>query len=327
MSNMSLRVLNTTDVSDFPEVFDELKNVARVDDVPCGTERLVSLIGGYDAYFGGLQPAIGAEVIQNGPRLRAVVTATTGLDHIDTVALASAGIELLSLKDESEFLDGITATAEMTWALLLSLIRKVPWSFASVQSGGWKREEFQGRQLSGLTLGILGYGRLGRMVAEYGKSFRMRVLACDRSNVSVAPGVNMVDFQTLVRSADVLSLHVHLSEENRGLIGDAELRAMKPGAILLNSSRGGIVDEAALLRAVESGHLGGAGLDVLHGEWASDPRDHPLVRYSRSHRNVVITPHTGGMALDARRMTTQFMARKLAEFLKSQPARPLEKYS
>jgi phosphoglycerate dehydrogenase-like enzyme len=133
------------------------------------------------------------------------------------------------------------------------------------------------------------------MVADYGQAFRMRVLACDRKEIAPAPGVEMVDFPTLLRESDVLSIHIHLTPENRGFLGREALSRMKPGAILLNTSRGAVLDEAALLDHLESGHLGGAGLDVIDGEWSKNLTAHRLIRYANLHENLVISPHTGGI--------------------------------
>jgi D-3-phosphoglycerate dehydrogenase len=317
---MPFKILNTADISSFPDVLRPLEEIGQVDSLQMDKAGLLKIIGNYDAYFGALTPAIDSDVINHGQRLKAVTTLTTGLDHIDTSALKAAGIELLSLKEEIEFLDSITATAEMTWALLLSVVRMLPWSFSNVQQGNWKRENFRGRQISGSTLGILGYGRLGKMVAEYGKAFRMRVLVCDSKTIEPPAGITVVDMPTLLRESDVLSIHIHLTEGNRGLLGQNELDSMKSGAILLNTSRAEIVDEDALLQNLRSGHLGGAGLDVLHQEWKRPVLEQPLVKYSLENRNVVISPHTGGLTLDSQRMTTEFMANKLASFLRQLPS-------
>ena len=150
-------------------------------------------------------------------------------------------------------------------------------AFDAAKAGHWARDEFRGHQLSGKTLGILGYGRLGRMAAEYGKAFRMRVLACDVRKVEPAEGVEIVDFERLLRESDVLSIHIHLTEENRGLINTGAFAMLKPGAVLINTSRGAIVDEQAFLEALLSGRLAGAGVDVIEGEWNENLADHPLI--------------------------------------------------
>lgn len=163
------------------------------------------------------------------------------------------------------------------------------------------------------TLGILGCGRLGSIVAEYGRAFRMHVVGHDRRSV-VLPEVEMVSYDDLLRKSDVLTIHIHLTEENRGLVDRESLRKMKPGAILINTSRGAIVDEEALLEALENGRLAAAGLDVVEGEWRDDLADHPLIRYARSHENLIVTPHVGGVTFESQAMAYTAAAQKIVDF-------------
>jgi D-3-phosphoglycerate dehydrogenase len=312
-------VLNLNAISHIPGCLSPLDGVAEVLSLPATPTNLEANLPSCDAYLAGLGVRLTRDLILRCPRLRVVATASTGVDHLDVACLAERGIPLISLKDETDFLDGITSTAEMAWALLLAVVRKLPWSFEAAKRGEWARDRYRGAQLSGLTLGVLGYGRLGRMTAEYGKAFRMRVLACDIRDVALSDGVARADFATLLRESDVLSVHIHLTPENTGLIGRDAFSRMKPGAILINTSRGAIVDEGALLDVLASGRLAGAGLDVIHGEWEPDLREHPLLRYARAHENLVISPHTGGVTVQAQRMALTFTARKLADFLNHLP--------
>jgi D-3-phosphoglycerate dehydrogenase len=313
---MKFQVLNMADISAFPGVLDDLNEVAEVTTLPADQQTLCDVIERYDGYLASLYVRADRQVLERASQLKAIATSTTGLDHIDMETAAARGIAVLSLKEEIPFLESITCTAEMAWALLLAVVRRLPWSFEAAKDGRWARDEFRGHQLSGKTLGILGYGRLGRIMAEYGSAFRMRVLACDRKPGDFAPGVERVDFPTLLKESDVLSIHIHLTPENRRLFDRQAFAQMKPGAILLNTSRGAIVDETALREALESGHLGGAGLDVIEGEWNEDLYNHQLVRYAREHQNLVISPHTGGITFESQRDTLQFTARKLANYLR-----------
>ena len=312
--NVKPRVLCMADVVPFPEVLDPLREVADVKVFPPKREILLREIADCDGYLASLHVRAGAEVIAAAKKLRAIATPSTGLDHIDLDAAAARGIAVLCLKDDREFLDRITCTAELAWALLLACVRKLPAAFQAAREGRWARDEFRGHQLSGMTFGVLGYGRLGTIVAQYAKAFRMRVLACDIKDLG-AEGVEQVDRETLFRESDVVSIHVHLTPETKGLVGRRELALMKPGAILINTSRGAIVDEAALLEALESGKLGGAGVDVIHGEWSKKLKEHPLIRYARTHENLVITPHIGGVTFEAQATTIRYTAEKLRDFL------------
>jgi D-3-phosphoglycerate dehydrogenase len=145
----------------------------------------------------------------------------------------------------------------------------------------------------------------------------MRVIACDVRPVAAVDGVEMVDRERLARESDVLSIHIHLTPANTGLIDRHLLMKMKSGAVLINTSRGAIVNEADLLHVLESGHLGGAGLDVIEGEWNDNLIDHPLIRYSRMHENLVISPHVGGVTFESQAMVCGRTVEKLADYLRT----------
>lgn len=317
MTNTRPRLLSLADITSCPKLFEPFRSIAEVIEVPAVQEELYNHIAEADAYFASLYVRLDREAIERATRLRVVATPSTGLDHLDLAAMKERGIELISLKEDIEFLDNITATAEMAWALLLAVVRRLPWSFQAAQQGRWARDDFRGHQLSGMTLGILGYGRLGRIIAEYGKAFRMRVLACDTRAVNPAQGVEIVDHETLWRESDVLTLHIHLTPENTNFIDSNVLAQMKSNAIILNTSRGAIIDEAALLQVLESGRIGGAGLDVITGEWSPDLANHPLIRYAREHQNLVISPHTGGITCESQSQAYQRIAGKLKNFMEN----------
>jgi D-3-phosphoglycerate dehydrogenase / 2-oxoglutarate reductase len=314
---MRWRVLSLADFSLFPELLDPLRQLGEVVSLPADQKVFEERIGEFDAYLAALQVRADRASLQHAKRLRAIATPSTGLDHLDLDAMRERGIELISLKTDTEFLGQITATAEMAWCLLLAVVRRLPWAFDAARRGDWARDRFRGHQLSGKTLGILGHGRLGRIMADYGRGFRMPVLACDVRPVEPAPGVEMVDFDRLLAESDVLSIHVHLTDENRGLIDAAAFDRMKAGAVLINTSRGAIVDEAAMLAALESGRLSGAGVDVIDGEWRTDLDRHPMIVYANSHQNLVISPHLGGVTLESQRMAYGRTVEKLAAYLRS----------
>lgn len=310
------RVLNLQEIDHIPDVLDPLKAVADVLSLPPTEANLREHLPSCDACLPALKVRLTRDVIEQCPNLRVVATPSTGTDHLDVACLQERGIDLLSLKHDTDFLSNITCTAEMGWALLLAVIRKLPWGFTAAQKGIWARDRYRGHQLAGMTLGILGYGRLGRIMADIGQGFRMHVLACDTQDVEFAEGITRVDFDTLLAESDVLSIHVHLTEENRGLINREAFTKMKKGAFLVNTSRGAIIDEVAFLDALESGSLGGAGVDVINGEWDENLADHALIRYANTHENLVISPHTGGVTFESQRMALRFTAEKLAKALR-----------
>ncbi len=316
---MRCRILNLLDLAPWPRVLRPLERVAEVVSLPPKRCTLEARLGEFDGCLASLHVRIDRRAMERAPRLRVIATASTGTDHIDTEVARERGIRVISLKDDTRFLNRITATAELAWTLLLAVSRRLPGATEAARRGNWARDAFRGHQLSGKVLGIIGYGRLGRMMAEYGTAFRMRVLACDVRPVVPAPGVRIVSFDEVLRKSDVVSVHVHLTDATRGLLGPKAFARMKPGAILINTSRGAIIDEPALLAALASGRLGGAGLDVIDGEWRPDLDRHPLIRYARAHENLVITPHIGGVTHESQAAAYARTISKLVRFLRADP--------
>jgi D-3-phosphoglycerate dehydrogenase len=315
-----------SDIAACPDVVQPLTELGEVLTLAPDQTVLQERIGEFDAYLASLHVRADRQVLSRADRLRAIATPSTGLDHIDLTAALQRGIAVLSLKDDTQFLNQITATAELAWGLLLATVRRIPWAFEAARQGRWARDEFRGQQLSGKTLGILGYGRLGRMVAAYGRAFRMSVLACDRNAVPPADGIKEVTFDTLLRESDVLSIHIHLDDSNRKLINGTALAKMKPGSILINTSRGAIVDEPALLGSLRNGPLAGAGFDVIDGEWEPSIEHHPLIQYARTHENLVITPHIGGVTHQSQRMAFAHTVEKLRQYLLNSQGKAYEQH-
>jgi phosphoglycerate dehydrogenase-like enzyme len=216
------------------------------------------------------------------PKLELLVTSGARNKSIDLAAATDCGVTVCGTGN----LAG--PAAELTWALILAALRHVPQEDAGMRAGGWQHTV--GTDLAGATLGVIGLGRLGERVATVGLAFGMDVVAWSQNLTderAAEVGVRRVDKEELLRTADVLSLHVVLSDRSRGLIGAEEFALMKPTAVLVNTARGPIVDEAALIDALRTKRIAGAGLDVFDVEPL--PVDHPL----RELRNVVLTPHIG----------------------------------
>jgi D-3-phosphoglycerate dehydrogenase len=289
--------------------------------LPADAGVLRARLGEFDAYLASLQVQLDCTTIESAAKLKVIATPSTGLDHIDLGAAQARGIPVLSLRDDKEFLSALTATAELAWGLLLSVVRRLPWAVLAAHSGDWARDRFRGHQLSGKTLGIIGYGRLGRIIGEYGKAFRMRVLATDISDVAAADHVERMPLAELLPQADVVSIHVHLTEQTRGMLGAAEFARIKRGAVLINTSRGAIIDESALLAALQDETLLGAGLDVVDGEWRTDLAQHPLIAYASSHQNLVISPHIGGVTFESQRMAYGRIVEMMINFLTARKPR------
>ena len=223
-----------------------------------------------------------AALLARLPRLRLLVTTGMANASIDLDAAAARGVVVCGTRSLA------SPAAELTWALILAVLRHVPAEDARVRAGAW--QETIGGDLAGRTLGVIGLGRLGQRVAAVARAFEMEVLAWSRHldpDTAREHGAEPVAFTALLERADVVTLHVRLSDRTRGLIGAAELARMRRAAILVNTSRGPIVDEDALLAALRDGTIAGAGLDVFGTEPL--PREHPL----RTAPNTVLTPHLG----------------------------------
>jgi D-3-phosphoglycerate dehydrogenase len=313
---MSWCILNTLDLSGAPEACAALEAVGALTHLPAEREAVLARIGEFDAYLASAEVRIDAGFLAAAGRLRVIGSPSTGTDHMDTDAIRAAGVEVFDIARERALINSFTATAELAFGLILSLARHLPPALAAARQGDWARERFSGFQLSGKTLGILGLGRLGTISARIGQGFGMRAIAHDIREVS-APGVGMVGFEALLEEADALTIHVHLTAATRGLIGAAALARMKPTALLINTSRGAVLDEAALLAALRDGGIAGAGLDVIDGEWLTEKQDHPLIAYARESENLVISPHIGGATVESIHGARVFMARKLANYLRA----------
>ncbi len=278
-------------------------------------DRCALLAAVYDAdiLIIRLRHQIDTEVMAAAPRLKIIASPTTGLNHIDLPEAERRGIQVLSLRGESQFLQDVRATAEHTLALIFALLRQVPTALRHVQEGGWNRDLFKGRELRGKTVGVVGYGRLGRIVARYLKAFDTRIVTADPhvKAETVETGVTLVSLPQLLQAADLVTLHVNLCDETRKFFGRQQFALMKAGAWFINTSRGELVDEEALLEALQSGHIAGAAIDVLGDEQSEGMASHPLVAYARAHDSLIVTPHIGGCTTESMEKTEIFLAEKL----------------
>ncbi len=297
------------------EVLDAIGNVVEEE---CDRKRLFALIPEINILIVRLGHRVDNELFEKASKLKIVVTATTGLNHIDLDAAAMHGITVLSLKGERAFLDSLTATAELTWSLLLALVRKLPEAIEHVNHGGWDRDLFKGNQLKEKVLGIVGYGRLGSIVARYGHAFDMRVIATDPFVADMGLDVEKVEMTELLSTADVISLHVNYDETTHGMMDEKAFQKVKPGAVLVNTSRGELIDEKAMLKALDLGTLSGVALDVLSSEsnkTASWPNDSEVWKRLSSDLNILIAPHIGGATFESMEETEIFMANKLKRYI------------
>ncbi|MBI1760320.1 MAG: hypothetical protein HYR56_02695 [Acidobacteria bacterium] len=304
--------------SGFPAAAREkLRGIAQLRFAELGRAELLRALRSADVLWVRLRNHIDAEVMAAAPQLKLIATPTTGLTHIDLAEAERRGIRVLSLYGETDFLKEVRATAEHTIGLMLALLRHTTAAYEQVRQGEWNRDRYRGSELYGKTAGVIGYGRLGRIVARYLRAFEMRVLACDPNvdPATVEDGVEMTSLREVLRQSDLVSVHVNLCEQTQGFFGAMEFGAMKPGACFINTSRGELLDEQALLQALNAGRVRGAALDVLSHEDATGMEHHPLIRYAQTHHNLLITPHLGGCTNESMEKTEIFLAEKLAQTL------------
>lgn len=312
-----IKILNAEPVQYSRKACSILQSIGELHERVLTRSELIAGLKDFDVLIVRLGFQVNREIIDAGHRLKVIVTATTGLDHIDVTYAESRGITVLSLKGEIEFLRSVPATAEHTWALLLALRRRIAWAYQSVLDGQWDRDVFRGHELKDKRLGLVGFGRVGEQVACYGLAFGMLVGAYDPYREVTPLSVTRFDtLNGLLTWSDIVSLHVLLNKETFGLIGRQEFNLMQAGAILVNTSRGAVINESALLQALVSGHLGGAALDVICNEITlTEHISHPLISYARTHNNLLITPHLSGATYESMEQTELFMANKLKAFL------------
>ena len=273
-----------------------------------------------DAVVVGLEVHLRGELLARAERLRVIASRTTQLRHLDVDEARRRKIAVLSIEADAPALQETSSTAEEAFALLLALVRRIPWAFDSIKAERWDRFRYGGSELRGKTIGLVGFGRLGRMVARYAGAFEMRVLAYDPyvdDREIAAGGAEPASLSDLLGESHVVSLHCTWSEETRGLIGAAELELMRDDAVLVNTARGEVVDEAALLAALVSARIAGAGIDTLADEQpdGSHVVGNELIAYARAHENLIVLPHLGGATREATERTQHYISEKLVAWL------------
>jgi phosphoglycerate dehydrogenase-like enzyme len=237
------------------------------------------------------------EVLENS-HIKVINTCSTGLNHIDLDYCKEKGIDVWSLKEDYKLINDLPSTSELAFGLMMSLLRNIPESFHSVRDGNWDYEPYVGHQIKGKTIGVIGYGRLGKIMCRLFDGWGVDTFVYDPYvDVDVEKDFE-VDLTTLLEYSDVIFLHTHVTGETRGMVDDEFLSKMKQGSYLVNTARGELVDEGSIIKSIEQGHLKGYGTDVIKDEFG-DIQNSKLVEFSiNPNNNVVITPHIGGMTIE-----------------------------
>ena len=253
-------------------------------------------------------------ILKQAGKIKLVVVAATGTNNIDLVAAKELGITVCNVQGYST-----PAVVQHVYTLILALTTKLPQYMDAIQDGAWQRHphfcffKYPIRELKGCVLGIVGYGALGRGVADVAPAFGMQVRICQRPGGYTQPG--RIPLNQLLPQVDVLSLHCPLTDQTKGLIGRKELALMKKNAILINTARGGIVDERALVRALRGRELGGAGIDVL----TEEPPRNGNVLLDQSIPNLIVTPHIAWASRESRQRVIDIVADNISSFLSGSP--------
>ncbi|ALV62537.1 D-3-phosphoglycerate dehydrogenase [Thermococcus sp. 2319x1] len=273
-------------------------------------EKLKELVKDVSAIIVRSKPKVTKEIIDAAPSLKVIARAGVGLDNIDVEYAKSKGIEIVNAPAASS-----RSVAELAIALIFSVARKVAFADRKIREGVWAKKQCMGFELEGKTLGVVGFGRIGYNVAKIAKAIGMEVLLYDvmkNDERAKEVGGRFVELEELLRNSDVVTIHVPLLESTYHLINEEKLKLMKPTAILINTSRGPIVDTNALVKALQEGWIAGAGLDVFEEEPL--PKDHPLTKLD----NVVLTPHIGASTVEAQERAGIEVAEKVVKILKGE---------
>ncbi|MFC1948891.1 phosphoglycerate dehydrogenase [Chloroflexota bacterium] len=275
-------------------------------------EELVSIIGDYEALVVRSQTRVTAGVIEAGKKLQIIARAGVGVDNIDVDEATRRGIVVVNTPTGNT-----TAAAEHTIALMLSVARHIPQANTMLRSGVWQRGDFTGVEVRGKILGIIGLGNVGSEVARRARGLEMKLIASDPFiSVDYARNlqVELVPMEQLLRESDFITLHIPLTTSTKGMIGTKELALVKPEVRIINTARGGLIDEEALVKAVNEGRVAGAAFDVFDTE--------PLTRSILFDvENIIVTPHLGASTTEAQAMVSEDAAEQVVAVLKGQPAR------
>ena len=266
-------------------------------------DELMNEIPIYDALIVRSKTKVTKEIIQAGTNLLVIGRAGVGLDNVDVVSAKERNIKVLNTPDVST-----TSVAELVMGFMISAMRHIPQATASIKSGEWKKERFAGKELAGKTLGIVGIGRIGNAVAKRAASFDMEVIGFD-PYVNNSERIQSVNFDTLLSKSDVVSFHVPLTESTYHMLSLKEIRKMKKGVVIINASRGGIIDEEGLKQGLDEGIVGVVALDTFELE-------KPFSTVLAGYENFIATPHVGAQTEEAQRRAGIEIAKVIAIYLR-----------
>lgn len=266
-----------------------------------------------EALLVGLGLRVASAELDVATTLQVVACPATGTDHLDVSEIHNRGINLFTLQGRSAELGQVSGTAELAWGLLLALVRGFPRAFRAVDAQLWNRDEHVGMQLREKTLAVIGYGRLGHFVVDYGRAFGMHVVVVDPDSIGNYRDVEVVDLETAFRRADVISLHVPLNSDTEKFVDAELLKLCKNSVLLVNTSRGEVVDENAVADSIRRRAIAGYATDVLSSDssWNGRVEMNPITPLIKEGFNVIVTPHIGGCTREGIDVTRELIIQDL----------------
>lgn len=303
-----MKVLISDDLA--PECADIFKKGGVEVDTKVGLkpEELKAIIGDYDGLVVRSATKVTADILSAAAKMKVIGRAGAGVDNIDVKAAAQKGAVVMNTPGGNS-----VAVAELTLGMMFGMARAIPQATASTKAGKWEKKKFKGHELTGKTLGIVGYGRIGHELARRAQGLCMKVIAYDpfvTAERAAAENVTMMSLDEVVAKADFLSFHLPLNDSTKHMVNADMIARMKKGAYLINCARGGVVDEAALAKALHEGHLAGAALDVFESGDAAQA-ENPLM----SEPNFICTPHLGASSVEAQEKVALQIAEQMVDFL------------
>lgn len=300
----------------FPsELVKELEEFCEVVSKRMSKDELKEQTKDADALLIRVETAVDSYVLEGAQKLKMIGSMTTGLDHIDKEKCKEMGVDVINFPGYAT-----TAAAEYVMGLIMSLSRRIPWAFDDFKNGKWERFKFTGPELKGKTLGVVGFGRIGYDVGKYANAFGMKVVFMDpyvreevlediKNGKIDAERTESLDY--LLEKSDYITLHTFLSKETENMINKEAFQKMKKTSFIVNASRGKVIDEDALIEALENGEIAGAALDVFSQE--PFPSSGRLIDYAKSHDNLILTPHIAGSTNESVHSGAGFMVDKIKE--------------
>ena len=315
-------ILVITPVKHINGVVDKLRGIGHTTFIDDPIEKdLKKIISSYNIIFTNPNKSkifLGENILKHASNLKIICTASTGTNHIDLNYAKGKNISVISLTEERHIINKISSTAEHAFSLTMASIRHLIHAHDHVMSDKWDYEHFIGRQMDGLTIGIIGYGRLGSLYAKYCKAFGSKIIAYDPYKSIKEEGIRQFeDINDVFLHSDVISLHVHVSKETTKMINASSFQSMKSSVVIINTSRGEVINEVDLVSFLSENKLSRIATDVLSNE-ILDRTNSPLLNYAKKNKQVLITPHIGGMTKEAQEIAYNHAADLIKRYIKKQ---------